>query len=74
MSHETKHDSEDAFGLRCGCGEVCWAARDTAITTLCSGEMNVSEDFPGTYTHFCDGHGHYEDLAERRTEPKDVKK
>jgi hypothetical protein len=45
---------------KCGCGERCWAFGKNPLEP-CWGKINVSEDFPGTYTHFCDGHGHYED-------------
>jgi len=28
--------------------------------------MQVSEDYPGEYTHFCEHHGHFEDMRAPR--------
>lgn len=35
----------------------------------CCGHMNVTEDYPGEYTYFCDGHGHFEDDQEYNPSP-----
>ena len=44
-------------------GGHCWKymSDDYNVEEHCHGQMNVSEDHPGEYTYFCDGHGHYED-------------
>jgi hypothetical protein len=47
---------------KCRCGANCWAKDDPKRRDEpCWGEMGVSEDYPGVYTHFCEGHGHFED-------------
>ena len=44
----------------CSCGVQCWAYNKKPEEP-CWGSIHVSEDYPGAYTHYCDGHGHFED-------------
>lgn len=48
---------------RCQCGAHCWkfGSKEYNPSEPCWGEISVSEDYPGEYTHFCEGHGHPED-------------
>ena len=39
--------------LKCKCGARCWSADDSP----CEGKMNVSEEYPMVYIHYCDKHG-----------------
>jgi len=41
----------------CHCGAYCWATHFPEK----GDDINVSEDYPGEYTHFCSKHGHPED-------------
>lgn len=46
--------SEQRFKiLKCKCGARCWSADDSP----CEGKMNVSEEYPMVYIHYCDKHG-----------------
>ena len=46
----------------CSCGALCWK-QDCEYNPKepCWGQISVSEDYPGEYTHYCEGHGHYDD-------------
>ncbi len=45
----------------------CWA--DGRPGEPCWGALGVSEDYPGMYLHFCEGHGHPEDKEPYRPKP-----
>lgn len=63
------HERDD--GPRCSCGAECWAVFDPdRAHERCWGDMGVSEDYPGSYTHFCEGHGHFEDREPYKPEPE----
>jgi hypothetical protein len=50
--------------VKCQCGAYCWAHNHEDYDFGdCGGEMYVSEDYPGEYVHFCDKHGHFEDIV-----------
>ena len=42
---------------RCSCGAYCWKHNDNP-NEPCWGRISVSEEYPGEYTHFCEGHGY----------------
>ena len=61
--------------VKCHCGSECWFPMvyedepEMLAKYPCKvGEygLNCSEDYPGTYMHFCDAHGHPEDGEWRR--------
>ena len=51
--------SETPKCRKLGCTMKCWA--DGRPDEPCWGNLGVSEDYPGMYLHFCEGHGHPED-------------
>ena len=55
-----EHVTDCAHPPRCRCGALCWAS-GKSTDEPCWGVIGVSEDYPGIYMHFCQGHGHPED-------------
>jgi hypothetical protein len=53
------------------CKSGCWA-EGRVPTEPCWGHLYVSEDYPGMYTHYCEGHGHYEDNDPYTPDPNKV--
>lgn len=51
------------------CKQHCWAQGKNGAEP-CWGRLYVSEDYPGMYTHYCDGHGHPEDRDPYTPEPQ----
>ena len=43
--------------------EHCWAEGKDK-NEPCWGKISTSEDYPGVYTFWCEGHGHPEDKQE----------
>lgn len=49
------------------CTMTCWA--DGRPEEPFWGAIGVSEDYPGDFMHFCEGHGHPEDKEQYRPNP-----
>ena len=53
--------------LKCPqCTARCWFyetyhKRGLYLSKPCSGKMHVTEDYPESYTHYCEAHGHPDD-------------
>lgn len=49
--------------------EKCWAC-GLNPNEPCWGEIMISEDYPGEYTYYCEGHGHMDDREPYRRKPE----
>lgn len=66
-------ETQEKVPLCSGCGEPCWVQNVDVYRAYlgpCEGKISVSEDYPGSYTHFCEKHGHPEDLPEEQKMPR----
>jgi hypothetical protein len=57
---------------KCQCGAKCWVANileDDADRAQefgpCNGNIQVTEEHPGEYLHFCEKHGTIDDFYEK---------